>query len=240
MKPTLSIFPGAAVAAFLLGAAGLHAQQDPQKEPPKVDKDFAEKLKQASKEMNAQQKVRNLLNQVIENLRQVGLALFKFEAEYGGFPDEATALKLKEKRGIKAELGAATANDCFLQLIAAQIIEDPKYFTFEQPDPPEAHEGHDHHHHHHGVDKCSFAFVSLPSATGNPLQPLAVAPLVKGKTTFDPGPLGGSAVILRLDKSVVLAPIDKDGRVMLEGMDLFDPGQAFWGGKVPSVKWPKD
>ena len=232
MKPMLSTFSGAAVAAFLLGATGLQAQPEEQKEAPKVDKEFVGRLKQASKELNAQQKVRDIQNQAIENLRQVGLALFKFHSEYGGFPDEKTAAKLKEKRGIKAELGAATANDCFLLLVAAQIIEDPKFFTFEKPDPPEAHEGHDHHHHHHDVEKCSFALISLPSASADPMQPLAVAPLVKGKTTFDPGPLGGSAVIL--------APIDKDGRVMLEGKDLFDPEQSFWKGGIPPVKWPNE
>ncbi|RYD23753.1 MAG: hypothetical protein EOP88_03005 [Verrucomicrobiaceae bacterium] len=236
----LPIAPGAAAVVLLFGTAGLHAQQEPPKDPPKVDKEFAERLKQASKELNAQQKVRDIQNQALQNLRQVGLALFKFNAEYGGFPNEKTVVTLKEKRGIKAELAAATANDCFLQLVAAQLIEDPKYFTFEKPDPPEAHEGHDHHHHHHDVDKCSFALVSLPDASGNPLQPLAVGPLVKGKTTFDPGPLGGSAVILRLDNSVVLAPIDKEGRVMLEGKDLFDPEQSFWKDGVPPIKWPKD
>jgi hypothetical protein len=245
MKPMLPIVTGAAAAVFLFTAMAASAQQEEQKKPPVVDEEFAERLKEAGKELNARQKIRNIQNQAIENLRQIGLALFKFEAEYGGFPDDKTAAKLKEARGIKADLGTRTANDCFLLLIAAHLIEDPKVFTFEKPDPPENHEGHDHeeghhhHHHHHSVEKCLFAFVSVPTAKGHPLKPLAVAPLIKGKTTFDPEALGGSAVILRLDKSVVIAPIDKDGRVMLEGMDLFDPGQAFWDGAVPPVKWPE-
>jgi hypothetical protein len=42
-----------------------------------------------------------------------------------------------------------------------------------------------------------------------------------------------------LDTSVITLPVDKSGHVYLNGKDLFDPSQPFWGGKVPDVKWPE-
>jgi hypothetical protein len=35
-------------------------------------------------------------------------------------------------------------------------------------------------------------------------------------------------------------PIEQDGTVNLDGMDLFDPAQPFWEGTVPPVKWPEE
>ncbi|RYD17900.1 MAG: hypothetical protein EOP88_24465, partial [Verrucomicrobiaceae bacterium] len=168
MRPTSPAVRRTLAALVLVAAAPVSADPAPTKEPPKVDKEFAEKLKEASRKMNAAQKLKDIHTQAVSNLRQIGVALFAFEKEYGGFPGEATVAPLKKARGIKAELGAATANDCFLQLIGAHLIVDPKLFTFEKPDPPEDHD-HDHHHHNHSVDKCTFAVVAVPDASGNPM-----------------------------------------------------------------------
>lgn len=188
------------------------------------------------------EKIRNAQRQkafqafAISNLRQIGLALFEFETEYGSFPDEKTAAAVKEATGTKADLKAATANDCFYQLIAAHIIETDRLFLLE---PPVAKEGADPKP-LTGLEKCAFSYFSGMNAGGNPGRPLVVAPLVKGKTTFDPAILGGRAVVLRADLSVQSFPIAKDGRVMIDGLDLFDPAQPFWDGKVPPILWPKD
>ena len=66
-----------------------------------------------------------------------------------------------------------------------------------------------------------------------------MAPLLKGKTTFDRLSFHGKAVILFLDNSAKSLPIEKDGRVLLNGMDIFDPRQPFWKGKAPDIKWPE-
>jgi len=42
------------------------------------------------------------------NARQIGLALLEFEVEYGKFPDESTATKIREKRGTHVHLGSAS------------------------------------------------------------------------------------------------------------------------------------
>lgn len=66
-----------------------------------------------------------------------------------------------------------------------------------------------------------------------------MTPLIRGKTIFDRGQFGGKAVVLFLDNSAKALPIEKDGRVLLNGMDIFDPRQPFWKGKVPDIKWPE-
>jgi hypothetical protein len=89
------------------------------------------------------------------------------------------------------------------------------------------------------VEECSFALVSVMNAAGDAGRPLLVTPLVNGKTTFDPKVLGGKAVILFCENSVRSFPIEPDGRVLMNGKDIFDPAQPFWKGKVPPIKWPE-
>ncbi len=170
----------------------------------------------------------------IMNARQIGLALFEFETEYGSFPNAETAAAVKAASGTKAAVKAETANDCFFQLIATvpslteeMLLVDEVREKSEKQEPVER------------LEKCAFAYLSGMNAAGNPGRPVVVAPLVKGKATFDPQILGGKAVILRVDNSVVLLPIEPDGRVLIDGKDLFDPAQRFWGGKVPPIKWPE-
>lgn len=167
----------------------------------------------------------------IGNARQIGLGLFEFESEFGSFPNEATADAVQQSSGTKERLGAATANDCFRQLMAADIVEAASIFTWDEaaPDPAAA-----------NLKKCGFAYLSGMTSAGNPRRPLVVAPLVPGTLSFDRKAFGGKAVILRVDNSVSTWPIEVDGTVRIDGMDLFDPAQPYWGGKVPVIKWPEE
>lgn len=170
----------------------------------------------------------------VHNARQCGLALFEFESEYGSFPDEKTAVAVKESTGTTADLKATTANDCFFQLIAANIINTDLVFSLEttaegeyrRPKPLM------------NLEKCVFSYLSGMNAAGNPSRPLMVAPLVPGSAIFDRKALGGKAVILCVDNSARTFDIEQDGTVILNGMDLFDPAQPFWAGKVPPIRWP--
>lgn len=166
------------------------------------------------------------------NLRQIGLAMMEFDTHFGEFPNAGTAAMVKKSGKTKSEVKGTTANDCFYQLMAAGIVER-NFFTFEEPAAeleaiPDK------------LEKCIYSYLSGMSSGGHPGRPLVVAPLVKGKTIFDPNVLGGKAVVLRVDCSVQTLPIEKDGRVLLDGKDLFDPAQPFWNGKVPPVKWPEN
>lgn len=166
----------------------------------------------------------------VHNAKQIGLALFTFQEDYGSFPNEETAAEVKQATGTNARLGADTANDCFYQLVAANVIDTPDPFTWEEPG---------HNKEAFGLEKCTFSYLSGMTLSGDPSRPLVVAPLIPGTRFFDRKALGGKAVVLRVDNSVSTVAIEEDGTVKLDGMDLFDPAQPFWGGSVPQIKWPE-
>ena len=231
-----SIHWAIAVSLTLLAQPRVVAQDPDTDKITEEDKKAFKDFKEGAERIKNAQRNKALQAFAISNLRQIGLALFEFETEYGSFPDEKTAAAVKEATGTKADLKAATANDCFFQLIAADIFEADRVFLLEPPaekpgGPPK---------HPTALEKCAFSYFSGMNASGNPGRPLVVAPLIKGKTTFDPTILGGKAVVLRVDNSVQSFPIGKDGKVMIDGLDLFDPAQPFWDGKVPPILWPRD
>jgi hypothetical protein len=171
----------------------------------------------------------------VANARQISHSLFEFENKFGAYPNEKTAAQVKTSSGTTASVKAVTANDCFFQLIAANIAQTDQIFSLDNQAVPELPAK---HKQLEKLSKCSFAYLSMDSA-GSSFRPWVVCPLVKGKTTFDPQALGGKAVILKLDCSVDSLPIEPDGRVLIDGKDIFDPSQPFWEGKVPDIKWPE-
>lgn len=180
-------------------------------------------------------KMKALQAMAVNNARQSGIALLEFESEFGSFPNEETAAAVKEATGTKADLRGATANDCLFQLIASGIVMTDRIFSLEpsaegvalNPQPLM------------NLQKCVFSYLSGMSATGNPNRPLLVTPLVSGTGLFDRKALGGKAVILKVDNTATTVDIEQDGTVIMNGMDLFDPAQSFWEGKVPPIRWPE-
>ena len=178
------------------------------------------------------------LNRTVSNLRQLGIALFEFEADYGAYPDDETGKVVKDKASSKLTLSGTTSNDYFRQLLAAGLVQDETIFQIGNPakkadnvftsDATALAPG-----------ECDVAFLVGGSTEGSPARPLAVIPLVAGTLKFDPIALGGKAVILRNDNSVITLPISAEGDLMIEGKTLFNPAQKFWGGKKPIVAWPK-
>jgi hypothetical protein len=65
-----------------------------------------------------------------------------------------------------------------------------------------------------------------------------MAPVIPGTWKFDPKPFNGRAIVIFLGPSTTL-PIEKNGDVILNGMNLFDPRQPFWRGKAPDIKYPE-
>ena len=55
------------------------------------------------------QKMKTLQTTSLSNLRQIGIALFEFETEYGSFPNEKTGVLVKEAVAAKSDLKAKTA-----------------------------------------------------------------------------------------------------------------------------------
>jgi hypothetical protein len=186
-------------------------------------------------ELEADEKLKELRLRMINNARQIGLALLEFETEYGSFPNEETAATVKAATRTEADLKATTANDCMFQLIAAGIMHVDEVFSQDKPgekkdtgSKPLM-----------NLEKCAFAYLSGMNASGDPRRPLIVFPMIPGTGLFDRKAMGGKAVILRMDNSATLVPIEQDGAVLMDGMDLFDPAQPFWKSKVPPIRWPE-
>ena len=178
------------------------------------------------------------LIEAISNAKQVGLSLQEFDAEYGRFPDATTAPVVKAKTGTPLSLASGSSNQLFRQLIATVLkTERPFYakasFT-HKPDDDFTDDAHA-----IAPGECGFAYVSGLTSSDDPAAPLVMAPIIRGTTRFDQKVMDGKAVILRVDNSVTALTIDGAGHVILNGMDLFDPRQPFWNGKVPDLRWPE-
>ncbi|MDB6079544.1 MAG: prokaryotic n-terminal methylation site [Akkermansiaceae bacterium] len=177
-------------------------------------------------------------SQAINNIKQVGLALQEFEEEYGRFPDDSTAAKVKADTATPLTLGGRSSNSFFRQLLATGMKSEKPFYArragARYPDGLFADDAHA-----LSPGECGFAYVAGLSSKSDPGTPVVMAPMVPGTTRFDPSIYGGKAIILRLDNSASGVSLDSSGRAMLNGMDLFDPRQPFWHGKAPDLRWPE-
>ena len=162
--------------------------------------------------------------EALNNVRQIGLALFEFDSEYGTFPDNNTAEDVKEATGTELSFSGNFSNDYFRQLIATGLKSEKPFwcktsFSPKKPDDvfniqAKALEA--------GEVGFSYIMVSLTdgqSSSGEPNRPVVVAPSFKAQTdwTFDPEPYGEKAIILRLDNSAKAETIRADKKVTIGG-----------------------
>lgn len=179
------------------------------------------------------------ISQAVSNARQIGLALFEFESEYGKFPDSSTVAAVRRETGTTLALPDHTSNDLFAQLIASGIAGSEHLFYakakfMRRPDGVFTSNATILEH-----GECAFAYISGLSATSNPNTPIAFGPVIPGTATLDRKSCEGRAVILQIDNSAKIYPIPPTGKIIINGLDLLDPRQPFWHGKAPDVKWPK-
>jgi len=189
------------------------------------------------------------ITDAINNARRIGFALFEFETEFGSFPDQTTAARVPQKKGVEWMLGDSSANDYFRQLIAGGFTDDETLFYAKtafsrKPDnriKP-------------GVKalapgEVGFGYLmngkSAFSTKGNPSRPIACAPLAfDGKTVSDQNfdlSLHAYAVVLRIDNSVTSLPIVKTSKLAAlgGGKTLLDTGpDTVWGSAATPVIVP--
>ncbi len=175
----------------------------------------------------------------VSNARQIGMALLEFEIHYGKYPDATTATLVKAETGSTWTLSDATSNDLFQQLLVSGIITSEDTFYAKSPWAKRPDHLFTTESQAIAARECGFAYIAGLSSKHDPATPVCVSPLEPGKLTFDRKSFDGKAIILRVDNSAIALPIDRSGRAILNGMDLFDPRQPFWHGKAPNVKWPK-
>lgn len=177
--------------------------------------------------------------EAINNARQIGIALFEFEAEYGKFPDASTASEVKRRCVTPLTLTGNTSNDYFAQLIASGIAQsEPMFYAKAKGSvKPDGKMDSDATVLVHG--NTSFAYIAGLDSKANPSTPVIFGPVIPGTSTLDTKVYDGKAVVLKLDCSATSVRIDAKGRIMIYGFDLLDSKNPIWNGKAPDVKWPK-
>ena len=185
--------------------------------------------------------------EAVSNARQVGLALFEFENEYGSYPDATTATAVTNATGSTLNIAGTTSNDYFRQLLAGNFTQSEKIFYAKiagakKPDDnitaAEA----------LATGEVSFGYMlntaAAFNAAGNPSRPLAVSPLFAGGTNgqFDPDPFDSKAIILRMDNSVTSINIRLDKEINLGGTNsklLTAGADTVWGATAtPTIAAP--
>ncbi len=178
------------------------------------------------------------VREAVNDARQIGLALFEFETEYGKYPDPTTIAAVRKETGTLLSLGTTSSNDFFRQLIAAGIAQSEPMFYAETAGGRKPDNIFDTTH---ALEKgeCGFTYFLGATETCNPARPLVVARMIPGTDRFDPKPFEGKAVILKADNSVTSLPIDKHGHAILLGGNLMDPHHPIWDGHPPVIAWPE-
>lgn len=182
------------------------------------------------------------------NARQVGLALFAFDGEWGAYPDDRTAEDIKEDLETDLPLGSESSNDYFRQLIAAgQMDQEAPFFartSYMRNRGDNNMKGAE----ALKAGEVGFAYFMEQGGRGlskshNSALPVIAAPLKEGDTTgvFEEKTYNRKAAVLLIDGSVRELTIrTKDGKAVLGGgKTLMDTGDdTAWGDITPEIKPP--
>jgi prepilin-type N-terminal cleavage/methylation domain-containing protein len=182
--------------------------------------------------------------EAVNNARQIGLALFEFETEYGTFPDDATAVAVKDATDT-TQVAGVSANDRFRQLIRAGIAQSEAMFYAKTGFTKKPDGILDTDQNALAKGEVGFGIIMDGgtkglSAAGNPSRPIIAAPFkVAMDGTFDSDFYDGKAVILKLDNSVTSLPIVKTtGNVKINGKSMLETGaDTVWGVTTLVPQW---
>ncbi|MFK7851460.1 MAG: type II secretion system protein [Akkermansiaceae bacterium] len=179
------------------------------------------------------------------NARQIGLAMFEFETEYGSFPDADTQVDvLADYPDGDVIPNATDSNGYFRQLFRANITQSEAMFfakTGFSKKPDGAIVAAD----CLDVGECGFGYMMNVaeglSTAGNPSRVIAMTPLNEDGATFNPDPFDAKAVVLRIDNSVTSLNINGTNEAQFKGgKGLTDAGaDTIWGTAItPTIVGP--
>jgi hypothetical protein len=152
--------------------------------------------------------------------------------------DASTAVDVKDSTGTPLTLGDSSSNQLFRQLLATVGRGEIIFWAPTSRDSTKPDSIIDSDTSALAPGECSFSYIAGRSRFGTG-TPVVMIPLIPGTTRFDPKPFGGKAVVFFVDEDVRMFPIEPDGRVLVNGRDLFDPAQPYWRGIPPDLKWPE-
>jgi hypothetical protein len=174
--------------------------------------------------------------EAITNARQIGMALFEFENEYGSNPTAATAAVVAEKSQSNPITGNSS-NARFRQLIQGNILKSEQVF-YAKAEGVHKPDGDISGNHAIAPGECGFAYIE--SSTGESPRPLAITPFVHGTDRLDPKPFDGYAIVVWSDNSVTSLKIDRaTGHAISEGKNVLDPNNPIWKGTPPVILLPE-
>ncbi|MDP4898770.1 MAG: type II secretion system GspH family protein [Akkermansiaceae bacterium] len=183
-------------------------------------------------------------NTAVSNARQIGLAMFSFQNEYGTFPDADTQTDVEDDfPDGDITLDATSSNGYFRQLFRGEFTDSEEIFfaktaVSKKPD---------------GVitgTNCletkenAFGYIMNQdeglTTGGNSARTIAATPLTEAGL-FDQDAFDKKAVSLRIDQSVQILNINADGEALLKGgaSVLTAGNDTVWGSDItPTMKEP--
>ncbi len=185
--------------------------------------------------------------EAISNSKQIGLAMFQFENDYGSYPDASTLETLTADLPDAEVTGEAgeDSNGYFKQLMHAGIAQSEDMF-FAKAAGSKKPDGDMTGTKALDEKECGFGYIlngsDAMNTSGNPSRVIAVTPLAEDGENFDAGPFAGFAVLLKIDQSASALKISADpatgfGPVKIGGEEL--KNAKFWGTVTPTIKAPK-
>jgi type II secretory pathway pseudopilin PulG len=189
--------------------------------------------------------------EAINNIKQIGAMLIEFDTDYGGFPDDKTALEVKRKTKTDFTLTGQYSNDYFRQMLLGGGGKSEKPFWCKTAlSPKKADDNFSTAAKALEAGEVGFSYIMASqtqgqSASGDPSRPVVVTPSSKFQSdwTFDPEPYSGKAVVLRLDNSATAMQIREDNKKISTGAGktLGDTGaKTPWGTDInPILRAPQ-
>ena len=178
------------------------------------------------------------------NAKQLHLALFDFDQDYGFFPDQADS----------AQLGSSgsSANSAMKQLFMNGSIESEENFyaktSFSKQPDGDVGEDPDYTN---AIEKgeMGFLYIDDQSTSKNSSRPLLAAPLKAdggspSSMLFDKDTYGGKMMVLRIDGSVKQYKINKSSDtaetvVSNQKVDIFSTQNPVWDDTAPTALYPE-
>jgi prepilin-type N-terminal cleavage/methylation domain-containing protein len=193
--------------------------------------------------------------EAVNNAKQIGLAMFEFENEYGSFPQGTLGADINARTGnTLAPTSITTSNDAFKQLMASDIAKSEQMFycktSFSRTKPDNNTTG--------GsflkAGEVGFSYMLFSDDTAlsssiNPSTPIVVAPLLTrgASAIFDRDMYDSKGVVLRVDQSVSSLNINPTGEIVLTpaagnstAQTLMTTGNStVWGSRTPKMIPPQ-
>jgi len=187
------------------------------------------------------------------NARQIGLALFEFETDFGSFPGTSSLTELNTVGGpyvgvtVKGAAGG-NSNGYFKQLMQAGMTQSEAMFYAKTPlsKKPDGDISTDAKA--LAAGEVGFGYITNGpgvgmSTSGNPARAVVATPLIADGSKFDAEPYDKNAVILRIDNSatsikIVPTGATTSGPAFVGGVDLMLATNPIWGSTTPTMNPP--